>query len=192
MNKLQAQDFIDDAQHLQCEPEAIMAVARAESGFHGGFYKDGSIVILYEPHVFHRRTCGQYGTSHPHLSYQKWDPKKYGSTASIIRRFNEACTLDNEAAHWSTSWGLFQIMGFHHATLGFHTAVDMAEFAKKGENEHLWLFSQFIKANPVMHKALQDKDWTTFARLYNGAGYAQNRYDAKMAQFYAEIKRKGF
>ena len=33
-----------------------------------------------------------------------------------------------------------------------------------------------------MLAALQSKDWKTFARLYNGPGYAQNRYDEKLAK----------
>src|SRR5690606_7984441 len=32
---------------------------------------------------------------------------------------------------------------------------------------------------------LRRKDWARFARLYNGPGYAQNRYDEKLAQAYA-------
>ena len=35
-----------------------------------------------------------------------------------------------------------------------------------------------------LQEAIQNKDWKTFARLYNGANYAVNKYDVKMAQSY--------
>jgi hypothetical protein len=39
-----------------------------------------------------------------------------------------------------------------------------------------------------MHQALKSHDWSTFARLYNGAGYAANHYDVKIAQAYLSFK----
>ena len=34
------------------------------------------------------------------------------------------------------------------------------------------------------YKALKDKDWSTFAKLYNGPEYAKNKYDSKLSSAY--------
>ena len=51
-------------------------------------------------------------------------------------------------------------------------------------------FTPLIKANNL-DGALRSKSWATFARGYNGPGYAQNAYDKKMAQAYARWKARG-
>jgi flagellum-specific peptidoglycan hydrolase FlgJ len=55
---------------------------------------------------------------------------------------------------------------------------------KRSEGEQLKAFASFIESNPAMHRALQHHDWAAFARAYNGAGYAQNHYDTKIAAAY--------
>jgi hypothetical protein len=40
---------------------------------------------------------------------------------------------------------------------------------------------------PLSHKA---GDWPKFALGYNGAGYAQNQYDKRLAAEYAKARRK--
>jgi hypothetical protein len=42
-------------------------------------------------------------------------------------------------------------------------------------------------ANSTMKTALQKKKWAVFAKAYNGAGYAKNSYDSKMAEAYARL-----
>lgn len=189
MGKLNITDFEDDAKLLNCEVASIIAVARVESSG-SGFYTDGMPTILFEPHIFHRKTKGVYANDYPYLSYQSWKPNNYGNTADVKRRFKEAFSLDKEAACYSTSFGMFQIMGFHYNALDFKTAVDLFEFSKKGENEQLWMFTMFVKSNPQLLKALQNKNWQTFARLYNGSGYKANRYDEKMQNEYLKVKRE--
>ncbi|MCY7315094.1 MAG: N-acetylmuramidase family protein [Rubrivivax sp.] len=41
-----------------------------------------------------------------------------------------------------------------------------------------------------MHRALQRQDWASFARAYNGPGYAQNNYDTKIAAEYNRLSRQ--
>jgi N-acetylmuramidase len=50
----------------------------------------------------------------------------------------------------------------------------------------LQAFVQFILADPRLLKALQNKDWPTFARIYNGPAYAKYDYDIKVANAYAK------
>lgn len=39
-----------------------------------------------------------------------------------------------------------------------------------------------------MYDALRNKDWATFARCYNGSGYAVNKYDEKLKAAYEKFK----
>jgi hypothetical protein len=70
-------DFEAVAAELGCEPEAVQAVVEVESGALGAFGADGRPIILYEPHIFSRRTERRYDASHPNISYRSWDASKY-------------------------------------------------------------------------------------------------------------------
>ena len=53
----------------------------------------------------------------------------------------------------------------------------------------LLLSVRFIRGNRSMLAALQNKDWKTFARLYNGPADAQNRYDEKLDKAYFSFSK---
>jgi hypothetical protein len=57
----------------------------------------------------------------------------------------------------------------------------MEAAASQSEGAQLDMFVAFIKDNPKMHQALIDRDWSTFARLYNGPAYAEHNYHGRMA-----------
>jgi hypothetical protein len=50
-----------------------------------------------------------------------------------------------------------------------------------GVGAHLMAFVALVAFSTRMNDALRQHDWATFARLYNGAGYAANSYDMKLA-----------
>ena len=58
-----------------------------------------------------------------------------------------------------------------------------------GGKAELLLCVRFIRGNRSMLAALQKKDWKTFARLYNGPAYAQNRYDEKLSKAYFSFSK---
>ena len=58
----------------------MQAVVEVESGRLGGFAADGRPIILFEPHIFSRRTNRMYDASHPTISYPTWDASKYPRT----------------------------------------------------------------------------------------------------------------
>lgn len=178
-------DFQAAADLLGCEVAAIRAVAEVESG-RGGFNPDGSPVTLFEGHIFHRHTGGRFDDSHPDLSYPKWTKTYYGKGWKEEQdRLRRAIELDHEAALKSASWGRFQIMGFNHRACGFDTVQAFVEAMRTGEREQLLAFCAFLQAEGI-DKALREKDWTTFARRYNGPGYAENQYHTKIAAAYAK------
>jgi hypothetical protein len=60
------------------------------------------------------------------------------------------------------------------------------------EGYHLDCLVKFIKNQPFLVTALNNHQWATFARSYNGAGYAANHYDTKIANAYAQAVRDGW
>ncbi|MGQ3299640.1 N-acetylmuramidase domain-containing protein [Reyranella sp.] len=129
-----------------------------------------------------------HGGRHPHISRQQWTPSVAAKTRlEAWAQFDEASALDERAAIQATSWGLFQIMGFHYHALGFPTPYEFkaAAFTEAGQ---LDLFVRFILANRPLQDALQRKDWHAFAAGYNGPA-AVDVYAPKIAAAYERHAR---
>ena len=178
------------ATELQCEVAAIKAVAEVESDGRC-FTPKGRLMCLFEGHVFSRLTNRKYDKSHPTLSYRKWVKTFYKRSYDdeYTERFSKAFALDPDAAMQSTSWGGFQIMGFHYKDLGFKNVGEMVDFLKESADNHLIAFARYIKAKPYINRALRNKDWAQFAKFYNGQGYKLNRYDSKLEAAYAKYSK---
>lgn len=177
---LTEQDFIDAAKLLKCEVAAVKAVAEVESR-QNGFQPTGEPTILFERHIFSKRTGGKFDKVAPNLSNRK--AGGYGKISIQHSRLQEASKLDRTAALMSASWGKFQIMGFNFANAGFNKVQEFINAMYKGEGEHLLAFINYVK-NTGLSDELQRKDWVNFARLYNGADYTKNEYDKKLAAAY--------
>jgi len=102
-------------------------------------------------------------------------------------RLQQAITLHASAAYESASWGAFQIMGYHWKTMGYASVDDFVAQMREGYAQHLGAFVRFIAADGGLRLALLKKDWTGFARRYNGPGYAKNAYDVKLAKAYDRL-----
>ena len=94
-----------------------------------------------------------------------------------------ACGLDEDAALQATSWGAFQIMGFHWKTLGYASVQEMAATMDTAGGQ-LDAFVRFVEADPVLVDALRRQDWHGFAGRYNGPGQVDH-YAGRIAQAYA-------
>jgi hypothetical protein len=181
--RLSEQDFQAAAAEHGVEVAVIRAVAKVESGGRTGFDDQGRPKILFEAHIFHKFTMGKYDKKFPQLSETTWEKgKKYYSLDQWTRMY-AAMDLDQEAAWKSASWGMFQIMGFNHN--GFATVRQFVAAMFESEYQHLKSFLAFCADNNLI-AALKKKDWAGFARVYNGAGYKQNKYDQKMEQAYKQ------
>jgi peptidoglycan hydrolase-like protein with peptidoglycan-binding domain len=82
-------------------------------------------------------------------------------------------------------------MGYNAKSAGFRDAEDMVSRMMRGENEQILGMAAFMRASG-MHGALQRRDWTDFARRYNGPSYKQNRYDEKLDAAHSSVSAKGF
>lgn len=185
---LSEQDYQDAAQLIGCDVAAVKAVVAVESNG-GGFLPDGRPKILFEGHWFHRYTNGAFTASHPTISYPKWTKKFYIGGAGEYARFNTAGTLNRWAALMSTSFGLFQIMGFNHKLCGFADVEDFYKAMCESEGKQLAAFIQFVKSKGLDDE-LRDKRWAAFAYQYNGEGYKANAYDVKLANAYKKFGGK--
>lgn len=180
---LTEKDYRDAAFQLGCEVAAIKAVAYTETAG-AGFDSQDQPTILFERHIFSRLTGGRYDVQYPDISNKT--PGGYGLQSAQHSRLQKAVALDRDAALKSASWGKFQIMGNEYREAGFSTLQEFINAMYKGEREQLFGFVNVIIAYNLK-KALQARDWATFARKYNGVNYRINKYDEKMAAAYKKF-----
>ncbi len=190
---LTEEDFALAANVLLTDIFAIKAVIEVESAG-DGFLADGRPVILFERHKFYSflamdesdQQMKEYVRIMPNII----NPQRggYFGKEKEWLRLEAAMAINHEAALKSTSWGMFQIMGFNHRVAGFKDVDAMIVAMKESERKQLDAFIAFIKSNQHLSVALQDKDWTTFARHYNGPLYMQNQYDVKLVNAYDKYK----
>jgi len=153
-----------------------------------GFDKQGRPKMLFEPHVFWRELgpgAKRDRAAREYLAYPKW---KRDYPPDSYPRLMNAMAIDETAALRSASWGLGQVMGFNHLAAGFVSPQAMVAAFADDEENHLAGMIRFIKANKL-DGALRRHDWAAFARGYNGAGFAKNGYDKKLAAAFAKWQR---
>jgi hypothetical protein len=177
-------DYERVAQRLSCEVAAIRAVAEVESGGRTGFLPDRRPKILFESRWFHKLTNGAFDRDHPDISTEAW-VRNYKGGAAEYERLKAAIALDRAAALKSASWGMFQILGVNHKVAGFNDVESFVDAQCQSEGAHLDAFASFVLSNKLDDE-LRDKRWADFARGYNGPGFAENRYDVKLAEAYAK------
>lgn len=187
MEKLTLADFEAAAKKLGSSVAAVRAVADVESNG-AGFLPDGRPKILFERHVFYRllakagKDAKTASIGRPDIINQT--PGGYQGGAAEWLRLTRAQAIDPDLAIEATSWGAFQVMGYHWRKLGYDNALDFQAGMMSDEATHLRAFVLFIAADPALCRSLRAKDWSAFARAYNGPNYKQNRYDEKMAAAY--------
>jgi hypothetical protein len=171
-------DFLAAATALGVDVPTIMAVAEVESSG-SGFFADGQPKILFEAHVFHKRTNGVFDATHPNLSSPSWNKDLYLGGAQEHIRLAEAVKLDRVAALESASWGMFQIMGFNWSRCGFQNLQSFINAMYESEGAQLKAFCAFVKSSNLDDE-LQRGDLLAFALGYNGPRQAENRYADKL------------
>lgn len=148
-----------------------------------GFLQDRRPQILFERHVFHLLTRGRHDSGHAHISNAR--AGGYVGGGAEYARLDEALGLDREAALQSASWGIGQVMGFNYVVAGFAGIDDMVAAMARDEDAQLLAMANFIKGNGLAG-ALQRRDWTSFARGYNGPEFKNNAYDTRLAAAHAK------
>jgi hypothetical protein len=145
-------------------------------------------------------TGGIYQRTHPHLSQPTYtageqyhlsnQAPEYRIQAREYSLLHAAMILHSSgrfgrryADAWkAASWGRFQVLGLHYASLGWGSIEEFVASMYESEWEHLVAFREFVKMkNLVGH--LRNCDWYDFALVYNGkkqpakyAGWLANAY----------------
>lgn len=191
---LTEQDFVSASELLGCEVAAIKAVREVE-GKGSGYFKDGSVLMLFEPHVFWKRLKAyglnpdDYKKGNEDILYPIWGTKSYPASAKTrYQQLERAAKIHALAAYESCSWGMFQIMGFNAKSAGYDDAISMSRIFLIGEKHHLSAFCKYI-ISAGLDDELRARAWQQFARAYNGPEYHKNRYDIKLEAAYWKHKR---
>jgi hypothetical protein len=149
-----------------------------------GFRIDRRPQILFERHLFRKYTNGKFDVRAPDIS---GPPGGYGLLSEQYSKLEKALSLciqtklSSEPALRSTSWGMGQVMGFNCALGGYKSCVKMVQAMVRSEDDQLTCMAGFLKANGLADKLVR-RDWSGFARMYNGPNYWQNHYDIKLAE----------
>lgn len=189
---LTEQDKVAASNRLGIKLSALKAVCDVESKG-AGFLTDDRAIILFERHVMYRQLkkvgikADSFAANQPDIVNKAFGGYKGGKAE--WERFTQACFIHKGCAIESTSWGLFQIMGFHWRLLGYKSADDFMAAMQDSEAKQLYAFCTFILKNSAMHKALKELRFAEFAKLYNGADYQRNQYDLKLAKAFAKYER---
>lgn len=194
---LTSDDYKEMSDSLGVETEALRAVVEIETGAtHVGFHSDGQPLINFDLSQFRRLAArrginlGRYRSDYPQL-FSPLNIRRYGSHQAAHRaRFDAARQIDSVAAVEATFWGMFQIGGFNWRLAGASDLDDFVRRMSTSEYDQLLLFANFIR-NTGMVRHLRTKNWASFAKLYNGPGYAKRGYHTRMAAAYRRMKREG-
>lgn len=173
-------DIAAAADSLGIEPAVIRAVDEVESAG-AGFLPDKRPKILFERHVFARRTDHRFSATHPDIS----SPTRggYGAPgAHQYDRLHEAIALDRTAALQSASWGRYQVLGLNAELCGWPNVEAFVVDMRKSEALHLQAFIGFCRANDLV-RHLATHDWRRFTRGYNGSGNV-DEYSRKLEAAY--------
>ena len=191
---LSEQDLKDFAQHYNLQLAAVKAVNEVESSGKG-FLINGKPKILFEGHIFWQQLLKRglkpetfLNSKNKNVLYKKWTRSFYQGGTKEYDRLNQAIAIGSnpaikEAALASASWGSFQIMGYHAASLGYDSVQHFVDKMYLHESEHLKAFGKFLEVNNIMTD-LRNKNWPKVAEKYNGKSYRVNKYDEKLAKAY--------
>jgi peptidoglycan hydrolase-like protein with peptidoglycan-binding domain len=173
------------AARLRLDGATLMAVRRVEAT--EGFTADGRMRILFEANVFSRLTDHRYDDTHPHISSRLWSRELYPKTRDgVWAQLQDAFVLDPVAAYSSATYGAYQLLGTHYKAAGFETPAEFALFMSESEANQLEVFVRWLGSERVDSvDRLRAHDWESFARAYNGPGYAASGYHVKLANAYA-------
>lgn len=194
--RLTEKDYEEVAKELGADVAAIKAVVEIEAGkSHNGFWSEDHPVINFDLSMY-RQAAKRFGVDlkkarkKSPVIFNKPDTRKYGSQqAAQQARLDAAMAINKDAAIEGTFWGMFQIGGFNWKKCGTSSREEFVELMSRSERDQLELFAHFLQ-NTGLDKYLKSKNWSAFARGYNGASYARRGYHTRLAKAYKNYSRK--
>lgn len=176
------------ARQLGVELAALVAIVEVESAGKIFARVNGLDVpvIRWEGHYFYRLTKNGIRDRAVKEGLASPQAGAIGNPSSQAARYDmlsRAAMVDAAAAYQSISIGVGQVMGVHYASLGFESPEAMFQRAAEGLAGQVDLMIRFIDKNELVDE-IRRKDWSAFARAYNGPAYARNGYHTKMEAAY--------
>ena len=195
-DRLTDEDFREVAEELGVEVAAIKAVVEIEAGAkHEGFWANGKPIINFDLSMFRKFAArnkinlSRYQRSHA-VVFAKPNRARYGSyQAAQQARLDAARTIDDKTAIEGTFWGMFQLGGFNWKVCGTSSPDEFVRLMSRSERDQLELFAEFIRETGML-PLLKAKNWSAFARRFNGPSYARRGYHTRLARAYAKHKAK--
>lgn len=186
--KLTETDFKMVAEELGVEVAAIKAVVLIEAGSAmQGFWAPGVPVVNFD-----RSMYNQYRAKAKDKSGDKSAKVPEGLKGYALSEWTaltHARRVNRQGADMGTFWGMFQIGGFNYRICGCESVSEFVELMSYSELEQLELFAALIRNGGFLND-LRNKNWSGFARRYNGPSYARRGYHTKMAKAYAKFKNE--
>lgn len=187
---LKLADFTKAATRTKSDLAAVLAVTEVES-LGTGFLEDGRPKILFERHIMRRQLLERNINPAPYMSS---NPDLVSATAGgyvgaggEYARLARAIGINPDAARASCSWGMYQVMGYHAVALGYTSLDAFVTAMRNSERDHLESFCRYVEWDAATAKALAKRDWTAFAKAYNGP--ASVGYDTKLKAAYERLTR---
>lgn len=194
MKTLTNERIAEIAKEFRIDQAALLAVKEVESGG-SGFLPNGRPKILFEGHIFYQLLSKiteasrlyQLRRDFPNIVYPTWNRSKYKGGLGEYNRLSQAIKLNKDLAYQSASYGLFQIMGMNYALCDCSSVEEFVDKMNTSEEEQLKLTIKFLYKKDLI-KTLNSKNFASFARAYNGPGYAKNNYDVKLMNAYKKYR----
>lgn len=146
----------------------LYAIAQNESN---GYGLEGELIKhRFEEHIYAGFVKVKLGTFKKHPSLPGLDPEWIKSHSY------------KELRLMSTSWGMFQIMGWHYNMLGHASVESMVDNYKGSEDYQVRDFLIFcmIYRDGKFYQYLKKSWLRSIANAYNGAGWRKNNYVSKL------------
>jgi len=187
--RLTNQQLLDVAKKFNIKPNVLYSVIVNETGGRKAFDNLNRPIILFEGHIFYKllkakgfdvEKLDDSDKDVNNILYEKWADRDDAYKLVQYDRLESAILIDKDSALQSASYGIGQIMGMNYKICGYDNVEDFVKDMYHSEAKQLEIMLKFITANKTMYAALQKEDFATFAKLYNGPGYAQNKYDVKL------------
>lgn len=184
----------ESATKIGITTSVAMAVIAVESGgvTHTMIGGKARPLIRWEGHYFDRLVPAEKrdearraGLASPKAGRIK-NPRSQAERYQMLLR---AMKIDVNAAIMSCSWGVGQIMGSHWESLGFASPRHFYKYVCSSVAAQADVMFRYIEVNDLADD-LRRRDWSAFARGYNGPAYAKYGYHIKLAKAYTKYGGK--
>lgn len=179
MSKELFDDIKEVVSNYGIDPCFAYAVAMIESSGRG-YRQNGFPLIRFERHVMKRYLTKNKAAQHLLRKLEcvrgsGWDA------------YEAALAIDEHYAKLSTSYGMFQVMGFNHQVVGYSTVEEFVNAMETSVTKQIDAFCKFVIANNLL-PAIKARNLEKFATRYNGPNHAMNNYVGKLTKFLAEAE----